>query len=710
MKIHSLAATDFLSFSSLQLPLQAGTTIVTGPNGAGKSNLSTAIALPLLILQLGLKAAPVSPDSLDLYQDAGHNGADSYSVDLDIELDQPWEQDLVRMFIEAAVATNAIEQMTSSTTDQSRNGILSLFTRLPVAADSVDSLLRGTLRVAYSARHSGLWWAAWNFRHAEEDFQLILKGNGPGRLHRGHYEPWIDGSVAGFQHVVPPLGYTPSTSTVGQTHQSLTAVLRQEHSARAGKPQPAAIDFSLMLQSLDQQGAFAMEVKGSNVGPVEPVSVGTLRRALGFTDQDRNSRSIHFDFRHVLAQVLQRGLVLTNNRRLPLSRHFPVNTLSQPVDLRDGSGVAAELYRLKNGNHAQQQRYQKAASVFHAITNMDMLLRSQPTDEATIEIDVLVGDGEAARVAQFSGAGIQEALLLSTLVTGDPGRIAVLDEPAVNLHPTVQRRLARHLADVQGIVITHSPDLVPCDSIEDLNRVVRLTPSPTGTQVRSLPEHRRKRLDEWLQKLLLTDVRALLFASGVILCEGATEVGALGQWWKDGASTYTDPAAANITLIDVGGDNNFGGYINYLEAFGIPWAAVADGPAFLPKSGLSKQLRNQGLAAGQEPDTDADFEFWRRYWNQAGIFTLADGFGSDPEKSGEFEAFLERENKDLLEKTSKEHSKSKPRIGAAFAQASPMPKQVAALYQQIREHLTAPRPPAPPSDSDSDAPAPDGRN
>ncbi|MFE6869294.1 AAA family ATPase [Kitasatospora sp. NPDC057692] len=38
MKIHSIAAQNFLSFASLDLSLKPGTTVVTGPNGAGKSN------------------------------------------------------------------------------------------------------------------------------------------------------------------------------------------------------------------------------------------------------------------------------------------------------------------------------------------------------------------------------------------------------------------------------------------------------------------------------------------------------------------------------------------------------------------------------------------------------------------------------------------------------------------------------------------------
>jgi len=75
-------------------------------------------------------------------------------------------------------------------------------------------------------------------------------------------------------------------------------------------------------------------------------------------------------------------------------------------------------------------------------------------------------------------------------------------------------------------------------------------------------------------------VRGLLFAAAVILCEGATEVGALPRWWQAARSFgLRDPEMANIAVVDVGGHRGFGAYVRYLDAFGIPWAIVADGPA-----------------------------------------------------------------------------------------------------------------------------------
>ncbi len=637
-------------------------------------------------MEQGLHPLLERVDPLGLYEEAGRNGADAFTVSLEMELDQPWEQELVRLFVEAAFSRAAIEGMAN------RDAVVQKYwqsvAELRVETDSIRPLLQGTLQVAFAARRQSRWWAAWNFHHGSQLFQLILKGPDAGRVRHGQFSPWTTGIDVGSRDLVEEL--VSEMGALGRADFS-PFLLRWRDSLDEGIPESCGIDFSHFLESLTFPNYFALQVPPStNIGIVEPVSLVALPKMLGREQRERTQ----FEFRFVLGEILRRSLAITNNRRLPLERNFSIEDLGGPVDLRDGSGVAGELYRLRNGSKAEQERFEQARSIFKDITQLDLNLHSRPAADATLEIDILVGSSGSARVAQFSGAGIQETLLLATLIAGDSGRVLVLDEPAVNLHPTMQRRLARHLSAVQGIVITHSPDLVPCSGITDLDRVIRLASHPEGSRVRSLASANREGLRVWMQKLLLTDVRALLFASAVVLFEGATDLGALSQWWKDGAAGFGDPENANISLVEVGGDNNFGGYINYLEAFNIPWAAVADGPAFWHQSGLSKQLSNLGLAPREgRPGEDEGFEAWRKYWNCIGVFTVAEEFGKDGSKSGEFEAFLSRLDRPLLDSSRAMHSKSKPRVGAAFAAARPAtPSQVSDLYRQIREHLNAAKP------------------
>ncbi|MEU4065892.1 AAA family ATPase [Streptomyces wedmorensis] len=672
MKIHSISATDFLSFSSLLLPLKPGTTIVTGPNGAGKSNLATALALVSGVLNQGMH--PEDGDLLEVFQHAGRNGADAYSVTVALELDQPWEQELVRLFVEAVISTTALELMSEAAAE--RRADLVLLSEHEVLADSVGSLLKGKLTVSFSARNPARWWAAWDFTHEGKPYQLTLKGPTSDLLYEGPFEPWMDALTRLTRTSVPVL------------NGNLKSFIALGHAPSDGDPE-FAVDFGRIVRSLDPTRALTMTTRTlTNSDFSAPRSLVRLSNLLGHKQGHRR----HIDFRCILAAVLRRQLVLTDNRRIPLQRHFSMNALGEPVDLRNGGAVAAELYRLRNGIPDEQQRFEQIRRVFTEITRLELHVQSHPAtddqDSNTLVIDILISEPHGTpRIAQFAGAGIQEALLLATLLAGEPGRVVVLDEPAVNLHPTMQRRLVRHLGEVQGIVITHSPDLVPYASLNDLDRIVRLSPNSGGTTAKSLTAGHRDRIREWMKNLLLSDVRALLFASGVILCEGATELGALGHWWRDAPRDLGDPDGSNITLIDVGGDANFGGYINYLDSFGIPWAVVADGPALKANSKLHRQLKKMDRVAVEAPEENADFATWLAFWNSVGVFTVADTFGTPSDKAGEIEAFLARLDSSLWAKVCEEQT-GKPRQGAAFAAAcQPVPEEVEALYRGIRQHL-----------------------
>ncbi|HET9895511.1 MAG TPA: AAA family ATPase [Streptosporangiaceae bacterium] len=201
---------------------------------------------------------------------------------------------------------------------------------------------------------------------------------------------------------------------------------------------------------------------------------------------------------------------------VPLARRFTLEQLNRPVELRDGSGVAAELYRLKNGNARDNARYEEIAQTFAYLTKRTLGLRSHPAAPDSelgpgMIIEPTVVDGYGERPVEFAGAGVQEALVLSALLLEEPGRIVVLDEPAVNLEPTMQRRLIGKLRETgQCLVITHSADLVPVDSPTDLDRIIRLAAGPKGTQIHR-PDLRGSDAREalsWLRLLEPAHVRA----------------------------------------------------------------------------------------------------------------------------------------------------------------------------------------------------------
>jgi hypothetical protein len=250
----------------------------------------------------------------------------------------------------------------------------------------------------------------------------------------------------------------------------------------------------------------------------------------------------------------------------------------------------------------------------------------------------------------------------------------------------MQRRLSTMMRRTgQCLVITHSPDLVVVALPDDLARIVRLAPTANGPVPRRANVLSGAEWPRWFRLLEPTDVRALLFASKVILCEGLTEVGALRQWWRDTSSLdLPSPEAVNTPILSVNGDSSFGPLIEYLDMFGIPWAAVVDGPALRPTSHLAKQMRKLNHQPSANQPDDDDFKGWQEYWAREGIFTLADRFGDDGSKGGEFEAFLRSTDSERLVKIHEEiGQQSKPQVGALFAAELPPPDQVNELYRHI---------------------------
>ncbi|MEY9812655.1 MULTISPECIES: TOPRIM nucleotidyl transferase/hydrolase domain-containing protein [Streptomyces] len=641
MKISRITAQGFLSFAELSMDLGQGLTVVTGPNAAGKSNLCQV--LTAVSAFLGRHRDSEQRDLLSLYEQAGYHGASTFTLTVSFELDQPWERDLVTDFMKASyisVAAQKYDGMGPSTED------LEQAAEDSITADSVAALFHGTLRLDFdSHRHTG-WSCAWEFNYGGETFHIQLEGPWQQQLRPGAAQGW-------------------NTVAMEQVTE---------------EPPPELVNFPAFLDRLEQPVMFSVPTLNDASSP-RPVSMTALAQALRLTEQHS------VPFVAVLGKIWAAGVSVTVNRRLPARRHFSLEELASPLDLSDGSRVSAELYRLKNGAREQRESFRRAQTMFRTITGACLDVQASPDPDGMV-IDVVIDAGHGERRAEFSGAGLQEVVLMAALTAGGPGRFIVLDEPAVHLHPTMQRRIATTaLRDVQALLITHSANLVPVATPADLKRIVRLAPGPDGaTTVRRVPTTTASALARWIQNLAAADTRALLFARAVILCEGASETGALGHWWN--TTTQPGPEAANVPLLDVGGQNNFGGYIKYLTAFGIPWAVVADGPALRNTSGLAKQLAAQGLRPANPPDDAEDFVAWSDYWKPAGVFSLADQFGDDGSKSGELEAYLRRLDPQLLDQAQRDTT-SKPRVGALFATRYPhgTPPEVAALYKDVAAHL-----------------------
>lgn len=660
MELGWIEAEGFLSFGQrVRLDVGAGLTVVTGPNAAGKSNLGRCLDLARAVL--GRVSGDPAAGRRDLYEGVGYEGADSFTVTLGMTLDQQWERDLVWAFVCACFATvfpppEGADAPSAEELDQT--------VRAWLAAESLAPLWSGSLVVSYHRAASRPWFAAWEFAHLGQPWHVGLVGDAIQQLKPGRADQWS--RVAGSGSFLDWL--------------------------MASKPQDGlSLDFRVAMEQVGSPVTFAVQPVTNRSGRV-PASVLELASLLG---ADHENKSFAFD--HLMSVVLRRGLVLTDNRRLPLTRYFGLDELAGPSDLRDGAAVGAELYRLKNGYSSDQRRFREIQATFKGLTGRDLDVRARPAlpddGEPGMIIEPTIAGRHGERLVELSGAGMQEALVLSTVLDASPGQVTVLDEPAVNLEPAVQRRLiGRVRGPGQYLLITHSADLVPFEDPGDLDRIVRVASGPSGTGI-SQPQFSAladKDLLRQLQLLEPAEVRGLLFATAVILCEGPTEVGALPRWWRAAPSSgLPDPGAANVAVITVGGQTAFRPYLRYLEAFKVPWAVVADGPALRSDSQLAKDLRELGRWPDKpQPESRDDFACWRGFWESAGVFTVADRFGDDGSKLGEFEAFLDRLDPGLLVEARKAGGRSKPRAGAFFALGHPEPpRDVMDIYVKIAARL-----------------------
>lgn len=679
MRLTNLTLENFRRFDRLELaPLDRDLTIIVGPNGAGKSTLAHALRLITLALRWAGAFDSDAFAQLQTYSAALHHGTRSktFAVRVGVEFSGEREITLWRDFVRAIVASAVVERhppVGAPALDQ----LLA-----SVTAESIRDLLNGHLVVTYSAGLTSSWMVGYEFIHGTQPFYLGLQGG----VQAGHI---LQGRVPSE----PPPGL-----------RGVDLATRVADVAENGM----AFSLDLLLPS-GEEGVTA-QVKGTS-GFRSPAiedflsSIGAEPSA----GRDPSAASI-------LHQIVTTSLALISDQRLPPQMLYPVGELARHPSLIDGAKVPLELYRLKNGDLAERRRYEQLKVLFKTLTGKSTEIHSRPSDDsgATMLIEPTIIEGSWEVPVSLAGAGLWEALILATVLCGEAGMMVVLDEPAVNLSPTLQRRLSDQLARQDGtqvLLITHSPYLVPMTKIADLGRIARIS---TGVSEEGTSTIRRL-LDvssgdttvpglgaHWRQLLAgRADVRSALFAAGVILVEGETELGAFDQWFRQAEAKgkkLPTPDSLNLLLLPVGGDGLFGQYVAYLEACGVPWAIVCDGPVLSPNyqngTPLIKQLH--GIIPLESQSWPADplaFTEWKQFWRSRRVWTLASTFGGvekgSKNKSGEVEAFFESKDSSRWAKVKGTYDKSKVRAGHAFAEAVPCPTEVSEMYEWLVEKLTS---------------------
>jgi hypothetical protein len=411
----------------------------------------------------------------------------------------------------------------------------------------------------------------------------------------------------------------------------------------------------------------------------------------------RETSQGYVHFAQVLDYMISSALVVTDNRRVPVTTILDPAKINTPPSMEDGSGLAVELLRLKTGDAADRTRFRAVQEVFEDITGQRLDVRQQaagPDAHELLVTPVVVDtDPETGRDVDLSlrlaGAGVEESAWLATLLTGDFHTL-VLDEPASNVSAVAQRRLLQVVRERrrnrQTVMITHSADLVPVSDASDLAVVTRLTRQQGATKIHQ-PRLDQRQFDELRELLRFSQLRALLFAAGVVLVEGPTEVDAFETWLArvDELGLPT-PESSHVVLLSVGGDERFPKHAHLMEVLGIPYAIVADGPAFVSDKALSKLPHPAPVPA--DPANESFAEAASR-WKPYRVRTLATEFGTGDRKGfGEIEAFFEAVDAPVWAELS--HGvgrKDKPLLGYRFANLTAVPARVIELWRLLRHDL-----------------------
>ena len=673
MRVSSVRATDFFSFDELALAVGPRLTVLLGPNGAGKTNVIRAIQLARQAVQFAASQTQAGAGNLAVYVAARRDGAPSDSrteVTVGIELDAERERQLAVQFVRAAIVSGLARDAKGSPVTP----VVLQWVHQQVDEDALAPLFAGELAVKVPREGGDSWEASYRFTAGQATYEIDLTGGLGGIRLEG------DDRQNGFQ-------YDTMSSRLGLRADSVD--------------QAQPFDLARVLPEFGHMTALSVE-------PItaQPV-LDALRQfyvALGVDTRGGPSRL--YGLASILDPLIRQGIAILSEARLPPRTAYGASEV--PTD-DDRSWLPLRLYQLKNGGANQRERFDAVRVTYQQLTGgpaFDLTAKQLPqagesSAESGLQINLILPGRTRDIPIEFGGTGAWEALALSELLAGRENCVLILDEPAVNLHPVAQRRLLSRLLQggaQQSVLVTHSPYLVPAGDRAQLAQIVRIDRSSGVSHVHRLEDGGDEGRSTWVKELAgSADARSLLFATGVILLEGDTELGALAVWFDrcPTARRLGSPEQLNVSLQCVGGDRNFRTYFEICRRFGVPWGAVCDGAALDLSRGKGGNIlwqlqmagaADQGLASSLEdaPKERSSFAEIRDQAGRWGVFTLATGANKDDES---FESYLERVAPEAIADARRAEQASKPRQGRHVAERLDCPPEVDELYGQLLSHL-----------------------
>ncbi len=646
MHIHGIHIKNFLSFRSFSWgEIDPHLNIIVGPNGVGKTNLFHALRAIKDALNTTSKSDTLPWSRLT------HLGINTPVIEivLEIEFTSKWEQSLLCMFVAAAMCN---EQFLRDNNPGQLNPdevlLFSNFLLEEIRPELLEWFFSGQLIISYD----GLQWSS-RYEGKGTMFHLHVMGL---------YNTSLLSGIAWNEFV-----------------QKIRAKQKEE-----GIYLPHLE--SVLQKLVEGTGGFILRIEQPH-NYVLPTHQA-FQQLIGSILQNNRFYEAVFVFQ----TLLEHAFVFTDNvRRKPLSNILESELNASNIDLSNGEQLALYLFKKKNGVPQNRAQYDAIQKTFMRLTNRHFDVGFTASRQSNIELDIHLVNQWGDIPLEFSGAGIAEALFLSSLIASGDERVILLDEPASTIHVTMQKAFMNEIRmhsenNNQFLIVTHSPTLVDPSMLTNISYFAIHEGNTYRTPVSALQMNtqERKRLEQELRKSI--ESRALLFSRSVILVEGETELAALPIWFEKTFKPSFE--GQDITVYTVGGDQNFTPLLQFLQWFRIPWAIVCDGkvisyhlsnyPAPGSNKSIVEQLEEAGISCtNQLPKTD--FSRLCQELESHGVFTLA------KMETDEFEELPII--KEHTSEAKRNFPRSKVRRAQYIAETYPCPTEVETLLQKVVQYL-----------------------
>jgi predicted ATPase len=338
---------------------------------------------------------------------------------------------------------------------------------------------------------------------------------------------------------------------------------------------------------------------------------------------------------------------------LPPQRIIQATVAPQPVDVPStvGSDLGQAIYKHRNAVTAEFAEFE--AAVTAVLPEVSMVLTDPgPGQQVTIKLrDRFAGFDVPIDQA---GTGVNQLLhLMATVLFMPHGRLLLIDEPQLHLHPGAEKALASFLREHPEhdyVMATHSPLFINALAPD---RAWLLTRDHHGTRIQSVFGEQLPRAHV-LQELGLTP-GDIVVGERLLLVEGSADVEVLPVLMR---RLGWDPIRLNCVVLQLqGGDaaRPLRDVIRELrEVLNLPMMILLDGDkfqeiaasevvSFVPALDLETILMRDSDAVrqafdevlGSEPPEGFDTDAWRTAWSSERIASfIAERKGQQPERKG----------------------------------------------------------------------------